>query len=1368
MLTACDIPYTYKSIKKSHMTKRITVLTVCCLLAGIQLLAALPFEKGDLYLIRSSRFNGKVWTSGAAGTSATVRLTERNETNAGQVWTIAELSGSYRLLNPFQPQAAHNTADGRIEMTEDNGSDESQLWTLEPIGRERYLLIPANRPTQAVCAKADGHLVLTERASAKNNSACFFRLEKAPQAGFDPNATYRIEAASKPGFVLGNGDNGGNNARIILEAADSLNRGQYWNIRMDGLTDRIIENAFYHQNMDDGGARPDITYLLQWPAQEGKWTNARFHFLPVKGKTGLYRIASTNPQLDGQVYAWNEKGLTRVPLSQAGANTLFRFVRIEKPRIASPCWEDETVFAVNKERGHATYMPYPNENDLTADADYYRTPWVKPHSDNYLSLNGTWRFKWVPEPSLRPTDFYREDFDTSDWDQIPVPSNWEMQGYDRPIYCNVEYPHANTPPYIKARPGFNDNGKNYGINSVGSYLRTFRLPDRWKEQRTFIHFGGIYSAALVYLNGQYVGYSQGSNNVAEFDLTPYLRTGNNTLAVQVFRWSDGSYLECQDMFRMSGIFRDVYLYCTPRAAIRDHYLTAQLHAGSDYRSGQLNVSLQLDNRDRLHAPKQIQVALYDPTGQLVEKKETTIELTPADTLKQASVQFQLENLKLWTAETPVLYTVHVIQRVKGGGEEMAFATKYGFRDIRIDGSRVLINGKPVLFKGANRHDTHPLYGRAVPTESMLQDVLLMKRNNLNTIRTSHYPNDAKMYAMFDHYGLYTMDEADLENHANQSISNQPSWIPAFVDRIDRMVLRDRNHPSVIFWSLGNEAGNGENFRYCYNAARRLDTRPIHYEGTRIDKPYGGSRFSDLYSKMYPGMAWMSQNTNNLDKPMFLCEYAHAMGNAIGNLREYWQSIESSNSTIGGCIWDWVDQSIYEPHEIKAGTWKGRLRTGYDFPGPHQGNFCSNGILTSSRRESPKLAEVKAVYQYIKMRLDTVDRKKNRAWVWLRNAYDFTPLSHFTLRWQTVIDGRTAGSLSLRLPDVEPGDSIRIEVKLPRTNLKRAARNGQEVMLNCFIDQALSTTWASKGHTVASRQFTLSVRQPLSPLKKDSKAEKLTAAGLQSDSPVFTVGNNRIAMSFDKATGRPVSLRLDGSERIWNGEGFIYDNHRWIENDKFTHTTNGLEEKGSWKVEQQGNTYIVRTTRKGNLCETEITYTLYPQGFVEMDCTFNPQTPNLRRAGLVCMIDSTLKQADYYALGPWENYNDRKDGCLAGRYTASVDSMCYDYMKPQSTGNHEELRELTLTDSQGKGLRIETEGNVSFSALRYTDADLMNTAHQWELKKRPCIVLHLDAAHRGVGNASCGQDVDTLVPYRIAQKTYKYKLRISAASDPQKS
>lgn len=1359
-------------------------------LLGLSPAVAQPvFEKGALYEVRSVKYvAGAIAYRDARDGAAWLAPRETESPTA--CWTISELSGSFRLINPFDNVALQGTGAGSVQLAENNGSDESQLWKLEPAGKEAYLLVPANRPQMAVrCVDADGvfavrkrgkgagaeadeahaRLELVDKATLKNDPAGHFVIRKSRIAGFDAELTYQIVAAGQPGMVLGNGDSGDNNARIRLEPRDTTNRGQYWNVQMIDPERRVVSGAFYEQNFDDGGGNPAVDYLLQWPAEHGVWNNATFRFLPVKAKEGVFQLASANPANKEWVYEWRDGLLKRVARKEAGEASWFRFVAVEKPRFAQPYWEDETVFQENKEEGHATYTPYPTVAAMMADKDFYEKPWLPTRSASVVSLNGTWRFHFVDEPSKRPTDFYKDDYDVSGWDTLPVPSNWEMHGYDRPIYCNVEYPHGNTPPFIKARPGFNDGGKSYGINPVGSYVRTFRVPEGWAGKRTFIHFGGIYSAALVYVNGQYVGYSQGSNNVAEFDLTAHLRSGENRLAVQVFRWSDGSYLECQDMFRMSGIFRDVYLYNVPRTSVRDHYITTtRLGAlqGNTASEAQINVALTLDNRDGGPCRKTVRVKLLDPAGQTVAERSVEAAASGSEPLRLGCQLDVTRPVSLWSAEHPNLYTVVVSQADEQGREEMAFSTRYGFRSIEIKQSQVYVNGRRVFFKGVNRHDSHPLYGRAVTTESMLRDVLLMKQNNINTIRTSHYPNAAKMYAMFDYYGLYCMDEADLEDHANQSISDKPSWIPAFVDRIDRMVLRDRNHPSVIFWSLGNEAGNGRNFEACYAAARRLDPRPIHYEGTRNGLPYGGNTYSDLYSKMYPGMDWMEQYTSNMDKPMFICEYAHAMGNAIGNLSEYWQSIERSNATAGGCIWDWVDQAIYEPNEIKSGTWQGRLRTGYDFPGPHQGNFCSNGILPASRNESPKLKEVKAAHQFVDFRLLAVNEKGAKAQVQVRNKYDFTTLDSYDLCWQVVRDGTASAEKTMKMPAVACGDSVTLSLSLPGGKLTKSRAMGEEVMLNLWLKRRDATAWSEAGHAEAQKQFTL-VERGRGAIHRQLEAAALSkGTDLQLDKSApdrITVRNDRIRISWDKATGRLASLDYGQGELIAGGQGFTYDNHRWIENDRFGQTDAQMEATAQLDEDHSDDCMVLTFTRRGKLCDTETGYVVHPDGTVYVETIFTPHTDNLRRAGLVCHLDSTLTRVNYYAYGPWENYNDRKDGCMVGRYATTVDDMVEEYVKPQSMGNREGVRELELTDAAGRrGLHIVVEGESnSFSALRYSDAALMKANHLWELPKEPYVVMHLDAAQRGVGNASCGQNVDTLPVYRIPQQPMTLRFHLQS-------
>ena len=1338
-----------------NQLKKCFVLTAVALLCTFSSNAQETFEKGKLYHIYGA---GESENIVAEKMGEMAGFTNYDKEDPAIYWKISELSGSWRIINPVTNNALRVNGN-LVEVGENNGSDEAQLWKFED-----GLLIPANSPTLAVAKGKNGTLVVIKRERAANMRAAKFKIQASEVAGFDDDLTYQICPVTKPGQVLGNSDSGENNARIVSEDTVSGNRGQYWNIKTIDLFTFAIENSFYGIHFDDGGGNASIDYLLQWPAKAGEWNNAKFHFEPVAKQNGIYLITSAGK--DNTMYALKEGRMMLVEKNPADSAAWFNIVQVEKPKINAPHWEDETMFAENKERGVATYMPYDNVSKMLADKEYYATPWTVPVNNRYMSLNGTWKFNLVSEPSERPLNFFEEGFDASGWDNLPVPSNWEMHGYDKPIYNNVEYPHANTPPFIKARPGYNDNGSNYGINPVGSYIRTFVVPEDWDGRRTFIHFGGIYSAAFVWVNGEYVGYTQGANNVAEFDITKNLKKGENKLAVQVFRWSDGSYLECQDMFRMSGIFRDVYLYNVPMTAVRDHYITSKMSV--DRFSAEVNVHVEIDNRDFIPGLKTIKAQMYDPSGELVAEESTVINTAAKIESPSGDIKFEVFNLKLWSAEKPNLYTVRIIQYNEDEKEEMAFSTKYGFRDIVIKNSLVYINGERVFFKGVNRHDTHPVYGRAVTTESMLQDVLLMKQNNINTIRTSHYPNAAKMYAMFDYYGLYCCDEADLEDHANQSISDRKSWVPAFVDRINRMVLRDRNHASVVMWSLGNEAGNGSNFGPCYDEAKRLDSRPVHYEGTRSSGDYGGGRFSDFYSKMYPGQAWMDKYTNNLDKPMFICEYAHAMGNAIGNLKEYWEKIEASNSCIGGCIWDWVDQAIYDPQKMKEGIYQ--LHTGYDYPGPHQGNFCSNGIIPPTREESAKLKEVKAAHQFIDITMPEVNTEYGIVTIALKNKYNFTNLSEFDVISEIVKNGEVVYTERTSAPYTESGNTGKVWFSVKKTSINKAIKKGDELLINIHVVHRDAQLFAAADHEVATAQFTLVERAPLAAIK--AKGAPLAATSSLHET---VIGNENIQLTFNAETAQLTALAFGGKNIIAEGKGFIYDNHRWIENDRQGYdyygpdagkpqaqTANGLEANGEIKVvEENGNT-VVKTVRKGSICDTEINYTIYPQGIVDVDAKFIPKSGNLRRAGVVCALDQALSNVNYYAYGPWENTVDRKDGVVVGRYTSKTTGEMADrYVKPQSSGSREGLREVTFTDDLGFGVKIETEGNVSFSALPYTDEDLMRAGHYWEMTKRPYTVLHLDAWMRGVGNASCGYDVDTMPEYRVPNEEMSYKLRISS-------
>ncbi len=1180
----------------------------------------------------------------------------------GQLFVIDELSGSWRFIDPFK-QRALRVGDKGLEYGEVNGSDELQKWTLTALPSGKYSAVPANKTSFRALAKGIG-------------------IVESDIFGSDDNCTYRFRSVQAPTKVLGNGDDGGNNTRIRTEEKDTLNRGQYWSIKMLSKGRYLIGGAFYDSHFDDGGDNASITWLLQWKANPSNPGNALMAIEQVKGQKGVYRIVSANKN---KMFRADGNMMKIAPIDEADRASWFTIEQVEKPKIAAPIWEDETVFNINRLPGVATYMPYASETEMKADKEYYATPWTEPKSSLYASLDGNWDFWFTAEPqkgksavtgdvevmdlpAFNAAIDYSAGKDGVKPDVIPVPSCWEMQGYDRPIYCNVEYPHGNTPPFIKARPGYNDGGKNYAINPVGTYHRSFQLPEGWDRQRTIIHFGGIYSCAQVWLNGKYVGYTQAANCVAEYDITPHLRAGRNDLVVQVHRWCDGSYLECQDMFRMSGIFRSVYIYNVPKKSIRNHVVQTTIR-GND---GVVRVSVDAD------VPSVAK--LYSPEGTILGEQKFVA----------GKVEFNVPDASLWTAETPSLYTLDIVQRNADGADCMAFSTKVGIREVKIIGSLLYVNGRRVLLKGVNRHDTNPVTGRTVSTESMLKDIMLMKRNNINTIRTSHYPNEARMYAMFDHYGLYCCDEADLENHANQSISNMPSWIPSFVDRIERMVSRDINHASVIMWSLGNEAGAGSNFKDCYEAAHKMDpTRPVHYEGTRVDRDYGGSLYSDFYSKMYPGMDWMERNTSNLDKPMFLCEYAHAMGNAIGNLPEYMQSMAESNATIGGCIWDWVDQAIYEPRELKQGI--RRLHTGYDFPGPHQGNFCSNGVVTAERLQTAKLAEVKFAYQYIGFNY-------NASNLTLTNGYAFRSLGGLKAEVQILVDGKVKKSISTMLPDVKPGATTTIPVPDAKY-IKAAQKKGQHAVLNVVVSDTQSSLSTDPGHIVAHYGVELVKAAELPALAKGDKTEH----------PVFA-----------------------------------FQNHRWIENDRFGDTNS--EDKA----------------------DCQITYEYLKNGNVDMIVKITPKNGGLRRVGVAAELDTVFCNVDYYGFGPYENYPDRNAGVLVGNYEGKVapfnadgtlpaGSLMEPYIKPQTTGDRL-VYGLTLTDAEGHGWQIECPEGIYFSANRYTDADLMNGQHTWELKARPYIWLQLCMDIRGLGNASCGPG--PMQKYLIdGKQTYEFRVRM---------
>ena len=706
------------------------------------------------------------------------------------------------------------------------------------------------------------------------------------------------------------------------------------------------------------------------------------------------------------------------------------------------------------------------------------------------------------------------------------------------------------------------------------------------------------------------------------------------------------------------------------------------------------------------------------------------------------------------------------QKNAEGGEEHVFSTKYGFRHIELTNGLVYINGERILFKGANLQDTHPVTGRTVDIATMLNDVILMKQSNMNTVRTSHYPRQAKMNAMFDYYGLYCMDEADVECHKNWEdhkwnggITDAASWRPQYIDRTVRMVMRDRNFPSIIFWSLGNESNGGSNFTHTYNAVRAIDDRIIHYEGaTRA-----GTFPTDLWSVMYPSITECQNdaNRNSRQQPYFMCEYAHAMGNAVGNLKEYWDIIENSKYGIGGCIWDWCDQSIYAYEDIKNGTLTvngyAKYRTGYDFPGPHQGNFVNNGLVTGDRAWSPELTEVKQVYQYIKF----VGFDKATRTLTLKNDYDFISLDGFTLGYTLIVDGREVETGNIALSATAPGATA--NVVLPySSNINDLSG---EVFVNIEISLSETTIWAPAAYPIAAAQYTLKERNnEYTTLASASSA--LTLKRENGDYIIATGENTGVRFS---STGDLRSWQYKGKELIVQGPE--YSNYRWVENDGPTENINnyapdaGITSKSisAVKVSDDGLTATATVKGQGRNCNYTFVYTIQNNGAVQLDATYTSNTKGLRRIGLDMRFVNDYQQLEYYARGPWENYIDRCSGSMFGRYYTTIDDMFEPYPKPQSMGNREGLRDLTLytqqADNSRTGIRIEALGNVAFSMLPYDDVALKNASHTWELTRGKGTYAHFDYIQRGLGNGSCGQGTGTIPAYEVPSSgTYSHSLR----------
>ncbi len=1149
----------------------------------------------------------------------------------------------------------------------------------------------------------------------------------------DETVLYKI--ASPSGLVLDNKGSTENETHLQLTAEKKGSEGQLWKIiRLDNGY-YVFNNPYNNKSIDnENRSGGDGNPVIQWDNSNNE--NQQWTLTQMKGDS--YTITQRVSKMQLALKGADKVGAEAYQLPGVNQTWVLKKTNVKAPKEPKIVrgkteWENETIFAVNKEPGHATYIPYPSVESMKA-GKYFEKPWEEPNSSLYLSLNGNWKFRWSKQPSERPADFYKTSYNVSSWKEIPVPSNWEMLGYGTPIYTNITYPFKNNPPLIQIQKGYTVEKE---PNAVGSYRRDFTIPAGWDGKEIFLHFDGVYSGLYVWINGKKVGYSQGANNVAEFDITPYVKTGNNTIAAEVYRWTDGSYLEDQDMFRLSGIHRSVFVYATPKVHMRDYFLQSEFE-GDNYASATFKAKMSVKNfGSKASQAVKAEVVLLDASGKEVANLSQQIPGLKGSEEQNFDLKATVQKPLLWSAETPNLYSA-IITLKDGNGQVLeAMTSKFGFRKIEIKNKRVYINNEQVFFKGANRHDTHPQFGKAVPTESMIQDILLMKQHNLNTIRTSHYPNDPRMYAMFDYYGLYVMDEADLECHGNGNISNMPSWIPAFNDRIERMVQRDKNHPSVIFWSMGNECGNGANFFETYKTAKALDpSRPVHYEGK--------NEAADIDSRMYPSIDDMArQDQQESDKPFYLCEYAHAMGNAIGNLAEYWDYIENkSQRMIGGCIWDWVDQGLY-----KYGETNGRLYYGGDFGDkPNDQDFCANGIITSDRRITAKLLEVKKIYQYIKFRpLSLLSGK-----IEVENKYDFLDLDNFDIRWEVLRDGEQVETGTIAPQQVAPNQKITLTVPFtaPYVRRQQRQREGGEYFLNLYFALKNDTRWAQAGHVVAAEQFALNGQQPL-PLVKTDDAGSLDINKQQDG---ITISGKGFSVTFNSQEGTVSSLKYDGKEMIHNGQGLVFNWYRSIGNDKYGdqryYPTSQKVQMFDYKLGADGKSAtvmvnIVATINRDKPVEIPywVRYEVYANGVIDVDASFStsPLGRQLPRLGLQMALVPGLEQVDWYGRGPHENYSDRKHSAFIGLYRSSVTQMGEEhYIRSQSMGNREDVRWVSLTGN-GQGIKISSKNSLNFSALHFTDEALWKANHDFELEgiKTSETYLSLDCMQRGVGNATCG-------------------------------
>ncbi|MGL1888131.1 MAG: DUF4981 domain-containing protein [Reichenbachiella sp.] len=968
-------------------------------------------------------------------------------------------------------------------------------------------------------------------------------------------------------------------------------------------------------------------------------------------------------------------------------------------------------------------------------------------SDYRKSLNGTWKFKWVENPSKRPQDFFEEGFDESSWEEISVPADWQLEGFGIPIYTNVKYPHEKTPPKIQEH-----------FNPVGSYSRSFEVADSWMGEKTILHFGGVNSAFYCWINGEYVGFGKGSKTPVEFDVSEFLRKGENQIAVQVYRWNDGSYLEDQDMWRLSGIEREVFLYVEPSTHLNDFFVTATLD--DEFVDGKLSIDLKflgaIDNRS-------IGVKLTDLNSNLeVYSSEKLID----DVLLNVSTT--IENVNAWSAEIPNLYRLEL--ELKGGDQSVFYSTKVGFRSVDIVDGQLRVNGTPIYIKGVNRHEHDPYTGHVISKQSMYQDIQLMKLNNINAVRTSHYPDDPYWYELCDQYGLYVVDEANIESHAmgslhndgyslDMTLGNNPLWKNAHLNRIKRMVERDKNHPSIIIWSLGNEAGSGSNFEASAAWIKKKDiTRPVQYEQAFRES------YTDIVVPMYPSFETIEEYLSSGDaRPYIMCEYMHAMGNSLGNLKDYWDLIESHPQLQGGFIWDWVDQGLLS----QTGNGDSVFVYGGDFGPrdvPSDGDFCLNGLVFPDRKPKPHLTEARHVYQNFKFK--EIDMSKGEFSV--TNYFSFSTSDEFDFDYSIKSNGEVVDAGKLNISEtIKPGGTV------PLNKNFMSKIPGQEYFIEIVVSQKDANGLIPAGHVMAREQFAY----PIVPIKKQINIERtespLTVKELSED--IWVSGDDFTAV-FSKTTGNLTSyiyksnflIKDDLEPNFWRiptnndrGYGMQWQLNDWQyvnwerEVRKFTHD---IGDDGTVTV-------IAKSILKTGDSPLKIQYKVDQSGKIGVTMSFkkgNSKLPELPRYGMKLQMPVSYQNIYWYGRGPGENYQDRSTGNFVDYYESTVKEEFTPYIFPQENGNKTDVRWMALLDDRNIGFLIKGD-LLEMSAHHYSIDEIKdNPSHDFELSIKDLVEINIDYKQMGVGgDNSWGYRPHD--EYRLLEDKYTFRYSIEPVS-----